>query len=36
LGWEDFVKKYLREMETSWECAKRKALNKLGWRMRRP
>ena len=30
LGWEDVIKKDLKEMETSWEGVKREALNRLG------
>ena len=30
LGWEDVIKKDLGEMGTSWEGAKREALNRLG------
>ena len=29
LGWEDVIKKDLKEMETSWEGVKRMALNRL-------
>jgi hypothetical protein len=29
LGWEDVIKKDLREMGTSWEDVKREALNRL-------
>jgi hypothetical protein len=32
LGWEDVIKKDLKEMGTSWEGVKREALNRLGWR----
>jgi len=32
LGWDDFMKKYLKEMATSWEGVKRKASNILRWR----
>ena len=32
MGWEDVVRKDLREMGTSWEGVKREALNRLGWR----
>jgi len=32
LGWEDVIKKDLKEMRTSWEDVKREALNRLGWR----
>ncbi|XP_065568986.1 uncharacterized protein LOC136032640 [Artemia franciscana] len=32
LGWEDVIKKNIKEMGTSWEGVKRKALNRLGWR----
>jgi len=32
LGWEDVVRKDLREMGTLWESVKRKAFNRLGWR----
>ena len=32
LGWEDVIKKDLKEMGTSWEGLKRVALNSLGWR----
>ena len=32
LGWEDFGRKDLREMGTSWEGFKRGNLNRLGWR----
>jgi hypothetical protein len=32
LGWEDVIKKDLKEIGTSWEGAKREALNRLGWR----
>jgi hypothetical protein len=32
LGWEDVIKKDLKEMGTSWESVKREALNRLGWR----
>jgi len=35
LGWEDVIKKYLKEIETSWEGVKREALNRLGQRRRR-
>ena len=31
-GWEDVIKKGLKEMETSWEGVKREALNRLVWR----
>ena len=34
LGWEDVIKKDLKEMGTSWEGVKREALNRLGWRRR--
>jgi hypothetical protein len=32
LGWEDAIKKDLKEMGISWEGVKREALNRLGWR----
>ena len=33
LGWEDVIKKDLKELGTSWESTKREALNRLGyWR----
>jgi hypothetical protein len=32
LGWEDVIKKDLKEMETLWEGVKREALNRLVWR----
>ena len=32
MGWEDVIKKTLKEMGTSWEGVKREALNRLGWR----
>jgi len=32
LGWEDVIKKDLKEMEATWEGIKRKALSRLGWR----
>jgi len=32
LGWEDAINKDLKEMGTSWEGVKSKALNRLGWR----
>ena len=32
LGWEDVIKKDLKEMGTSWAGVKREALNRLGWR----
>jgi hypothetical protein len=32
LGWEDVIKKDLKEMGTSWVGVKREALNRLGWR----
>jgi hypothetical protein len=32
LGWEDVIKKDLKEMGTSWADVKREALNRLGWR----
>ena len=32
LGWEDVIKKDLKEMGTSWEGVKKEALNRLGWR----
>ena len=32
LGCEDVINKDLKEMGTSWEGVKRKALNRLGWR----
>ena len=32
LGWEDVIKKDLKEMGTSWAGVKRDALNRLGWR----
>ena len=32
LGWEDVIKKDLKETGTSWEDVKREALNRLGWR----
>ena len=32
LGWEHVIKKFLRDMGTSREVVKRKALNKLGWK----
>jgi hypothetical protein len=32
LGWEDVMKKDLKEMGTSWAGVKREALNRLGWR----
>ena len=31
LGWEDVIKKNLKEIGTSWEGVKRDALNRLGW-----
>jgi len=31
LGWEDVIKKDLKEMGTSWEGVKREDLNRLGW-----
>ena len=31
-GWEDVINKDLKEMGTSWEGLKRKALNRLDWR----
>ena len=31
LGWQDVIKKGLKEMGTSWEGVKREALNRLGW-----
>jgi hypothetical protein len=32
LGWEDVIKKDLKEMATSWVGVKREALNRLGWK----
>ena len=32
LGWEDIIKKDLKEMGTSCEGVKREVLNRLGWR----
>jgi len=32
LGWKDIIKKYLKEIGTSWEGVKRGSLNGLGWR----
>ena len=32
LGWEYVIKKYLKEMETSWEDIRREAMNRLEWR----
>ena len=32
LGWEDVIRKDLKEMGTSWEGVTREALNRLGWR----
>ena len=32
LSWEDVINKNLKEMGTSWEGVKRKALNRLCWR----
>ena len=32
LGWEDVINKNLKEMGTSWEGVKRKALNRFGGR----
>ena len=32
LGWEDVIKKYLKEMGTSWEGVKKEDLNRLRWR----
>ena len=32
LGWEDVIKKDLKEMGTSWEGVKRETLNRLGLR----
>ena len=32
LGWEDVIKKDLKEKGTSWEGVKRGALNRLEWR----
>ena len=32
LGWEDVIKKDLKEMGTSWKDIKRESLNRLGWR----
>jgi hypothetical protein len=32
LGWEDVIKKDLKEMRTSWEGVKREDLNRLGWK----
>ena len=32
IRWENFTKKDLKEMGTSWEGVKRKAMNKLVWR----
>jgi hypothetical protein len=32
LGWEDVIKKALKEMGTSLDGVKREALNTLGWR----
>ena len=34
LGWEDVIKKYLKEIGASWEAIKMEALNGLGWRRR--
>jgi hypothetical protein len=34
VGWEDIVRKDLREMGTSWESVKTEALSRLGWRRR--
>ena len=31
-GWEDVIKKDLKEMRTCWEGTKREALNRLGWK----
>jgi hypothetical protein len=31
LGWEDIIKKDLKEMETYWEGVTREALNRLVW-----
>ena len=31
-GWEDVVKKDLKDMGTLWDGVKREALNRLGWR----
>jgi hypothetical protein len=31
LGWEDVIKKDLKEMGTSWAGVKRETLNRLGW-----
>ena len=31
LGWEDVIKKDLRELGTSWEGVKGEASNRLGW-----
>ena len=32
LGWEEVIRKDLKEIETSWDDVKRKALNRLRWR----
>ena len=32
LGWEDVIKKDLKEMGTSWEGVTRETLNRLEWR----
>jgi hypothetical protein len=32
LGWEDVLKKDLKEIGTSWEGVKSEVLNRLGWR----
>ena len=32
LGWEDVIKKDLKDTGTFWEGVKRETLNKLGWR----
>jgi len=32
LGWENVIKKDLKEMGTSWEGVKREVINRLGWR----
>jgi len=35
MGWEDVIRKYLQETETSWEGLKMEALNRLEWRRRK-
>ena len=32
LGWEDVIKKDLKDMGTSWEGVQRESLNRLGWK----